>query len=310
MFVFQKEQQIVNIANIKIGGQPGELPTVLAGTIFYNKHHIVSDPAQGIFDKKEAEKLINTQQVQADETGNPHMVHIYAESEDAARKYMDFVSAETDAPFLIDSTDSKVRMAAAGYVSEVGLADKTIYNSMNMSITDEELNALGQSDVDSAIILGFNAIDSSLDGRMELLESGSSVLPRGLLEMAEDCGITKKLIDPGITPMGNGAGVALRMNIAAKAKWGFPVGSGIHNAPSAWNWLRSKRKEDKLVYKICDIASTGLQQMAAGDFVLYGPIEYAKYTFPLAAMSDIMISESVADLDVEPVDGHPIWKLV
>jgi tetrahydromethanopterin S-methyltransferase subunit H len=310
MFVFQKEQQIVNIANIKIGGQPGELPTVLAGTIFYNKHNIVSDPAQGIFDKKEAEKLINTQQVQADETGNPHMVHIYAESEEAAKQYMDFVSAVTDAPFLIDSTDSKVRMAAAGYVSEVGLADKTIYNSMNMSITDEELDALGRSDIDTAIILGFNAIDSGLDGRMELLESGSSVLPRGLLEMAEDCGITKKLIDPSITPMGNGAGVALRMSIAAKAKWGLPVGSGIHNAPSAWNWLRSKRKEDKLVYKICDIASTGLQQMAAGDFVLYGPIEYAKYTFPLAAMSDIMISESVADLDVEPVDGHPIWKLV
>ena len=310
MFVFQKEQQILNIANIKIGGQPGELPTVLSGTIFYNKHHIVSEPSKGIFDKKEAEKLINTQEVQADETGNPHMVHIYAESEEAAKHYMDFVSAITDAPFLIDSTDSKVRMAAAGYVSEVGLADKTIYNSMNMSITDEELDALGQSDIDTAIILGFNAIDSGLDGQMELLESGSSVLPRGLLEMAEDCGITKKLIDPSITPMGNGAGVALRMSIAAKAKWGLPVGSGIHNAPSAWNWLRSKRKEDKLVYKICDIASTCLQQMAAGDFVLYGPIEYAKYTFPVAAMSDIMISESVADLDIEPVDGHPIWKLV
>ena len=38
MFKFQKEQEIVNIAGVKIGGQPGELPTVLAGTIFYDKH--------------------------------------------------------------------------------------------------------------------------------------------------------------------------------------------------------------------------------------------------------------------------------
>ncbi len=34
MFKFQKEQEIVNIAGVKVGGQPGELPNVLAGTIF------------------------------------------------------------------------------------------------------------------------------------------------------------------------------------------------------------------------------------------------------------------------------------
>ncbi|MBW6518512.1 MAG: tetrahydromethanopterin S-methyltransferase subunit H [ANME-2 cluster archaeon] len=310
MFVFKKEQQVINIANVRIGGQPGQFPTVLAGTIFYNKHNIVSDPGAGIFDKQAAESLINMQETLSDETGNPHMIHIYAETPQAAQRYLDFVSATTDVPFLLDSTDSTVRAAAANYVSEVGLADKTIYNSLNMSVTDDEVEALANSDIDAAIILGFNAMDSSLDGRMELLENGGRVLPHGLLETADECGITKKLIDPSITPMGNGAGIALRMCISAKAKWGYPVGSGIHNAPSAWNWLRDKSKEDKLIYRICDIASTGLQQMAAGDFILYGPIENAKYTFPVAAMADIMISESVADLDVEPVDGHPIRKLV
>lgn len=310
MFTFQKVQEVVNIANIKIGGQPGEYPTVLAGTIFYNKHSIVSDPDKGIFDKLAAEKLINRQQELSDETGNPCMVHIYAESAEAAIRYLDFVSNATDAPLLIDSTESRVRMAAANYVSEIGLADKTIYNSLNMAVTEEEIEALTFSDMDSAIILGFNAMDSSLGGRMELLEDGGKVLPHGLLETADECGIKKKLIDPSITPMGNGAGVALRMTIAAKAKWGHPVGSGIHNAPSAWNWLRNISKDDKLIYKICDIASTSIQQMAAGDFILYGPIENARYTFPLAAMADIMISESVADMGLESVEGHPVWKLV
>jgi tetrahydromethanopterin S-methyltransferase subunit H len=53
-----------------------------------------------------------------------------------------------------------------------------------------------------------------------------------------------------------------------------------------------------------------LQQAAAGDFILYGPIEYAPYVFPMAAMSDIMISEAVADLDIEPVARHPVNLLV
>ncbi|MCD4840680.1 MAG: tetrahydromethanopterin S-methyltransferase subunit H, partial [Methanosarcinales archaeon] len=119
MFTFQKVQDIVNIANIKIGGQPGEYPTVLAGTIFYNKHSIVLDPGKGIFDKPAAEKIINRQQELSDETGNPCMVHIYAESTEAAMRYLDFVSNVTDAPLLIDSTESRVRMAAASYVSEI-----------------------------------------------------------------------------------------------------------------------------------------------------------------------------------------------
>lgn len=271
---------------------------------------MVSDPKKGIFDKTAAEKIINRQQELSDETGNPCMVHIYAESAKAAMRYLDFVSNTTDAPFLIDSTERRVRMAAASYVSEIGLADKTIYNSLNMAVTEDEIEALMSSDIDTAIILGFNAMDSSLNGRIELLEDGGKVLPNGLLETADECGIKKKLIDPSITPMGNGAGVALRMTIAAKAKWGLPVGSGIHNASSAWNWLRNISKKDKLIYKYCDIASTGIQQMAAGDFILYGPIENVEYTFPLAAMTDIMISESVADMGMEPVEGHPIWKLV
>ena len=289
MFKFQKEQEIANIAGVKIGGQPGELPTVLAGTIFYNKHEIVEDPAKGLFDRAAAEKLVNLQETASEETGNPHIVHIYGTTRKSIKSYIDFVAEISEAPFLIDSSEGAVRAYAAEYVSEVGLADKAIYNSINMSINSSERETLALSDIDSSIILGFNAMDSSLQGRMNLLENGACVLEEGLLSIADSCGIVNKLIDPSITPMGNGAGVALRMTITAKAKWGHPTGSGIHNAPSAWNWLNQKKEKDPVLYKICDIGSTCLQQAAAGDFILYGPIEYAPYVFPMAAMSDIMI---------------------
>ncbi|MGB9938390.1 tetrahydromethanopterin S-methyltransferase subunit H [Methanosarcina sp.] len=310
MFKFQKEQEIVNIAGVKIGGQPGELPTVLAGTIFYDKHEIVGNVAKGLFDRAAAEKLINLQESSAEETGNPHMVHVFGTTPESIIRYIDFVSEISEAPFLIDSPVGAVRSHAAEYVSEVGLADKAIYNSINMSINASEIEALALSDIDSSIILGFNAMDSSLEGRMELLENGAGLLEEGLLSVADRCGIVNKLIDPSITPMGNGAGVALRMTITAKAKWGHPTGSGIHNAPSAWNWLNKKREKDPILYKICDVGSTCLQQAAAGNFILYGPIEYAPYVFPMAAMSDIMISEAVADLDIEPAARHPVNLLV
>lgn len=310
MFRFQKEQEIASIAGIKIGGQPGEIPTVLAGTIFYNKHEIVEDPVKGLFDRNAAEKLVNLQETASEETGNPHITHIFGTTRESIMKYIEFVAEISEAPFLIDSPEGAVRAYAAEYVSEVGLADKAIYNSINMSINAEEKEALALSDIDSSIILGFNAMDSSLQGRMELLENGAGILEEGLLSIADSCGIVNKLIDPSITPMGNGAGVALRMTITAKAKWGYPTGSGIHNAPSAWNWLNKKKEKDPILYKICDIGSTCLQQAAAGDFILYGPIEYAPYVFPMAAMSDIMISEAVADLDIEPSDRHPINLLV
>lgn len=310
MFKFQKEQEIVNIAGVKIGGQPGELPTVLAGTIFYDKHDIVKDVARGLFDRNAAEKLINLQESSAEETGNPHIIHIFGTTPESITRYIDFVAEISEAPFLIDSPEGTVRSHAAEYVSEIGLADKAIYNSINMSINSSEIEALALSDIDSSIILGFNATDSSLRGRMEMLENGAGLLEEGLLSIADRCGIINKLIDPSITPMGNGAGVALKMTITAKAKWGHPTGSGIHNAPSAWNWLNKKKEKDPILYKICDVGSTCLQQAAAGDFILYGPIEHAPYIFPMAAMSDIMISEAVADLDIEPASRHPVNLLV
>ncbi|RJS86070.1 tetrahydromethanopterin S-methyltransferase subunit H, partial [Candidatus Bathyarchaeota archaeon] len=35
MFKFNKKQKIFEIGKVKIGGQPGELPTVLIGSLFH-----------------------------------------------------------------------------------------------------------------------------------------------------------------------------------------------------------------------------------------------------------------------------------
>ena len=43
MFKFEKEQTVHDFSGTKIGGQPGEYPTVLGASIFYNKHEVVLD---------------------------------------------------------------------------------------------------------------------------------------------------------------------------------------------------------------------------------------------------------------------------
>ncbi|MDP2837378.1 MAG: tetrahydromethanopterin S-methyltransferase subunit H [Methanobacteriaceae archaeon] len=310
MFRFDKEQVVIDVAGVKVGGQPGEYPTVLAGTIFYGGHKIISDEKAGVFDKDAAEALIKTMEEMSDVTGNPHIVQTFGQTPEAIVKYLEFVGEVCEAPFMIDSTSAEAKVAGAEYANEAGLAERAIYNSINMASEADELTALAATDISSSIVLGFNPMEPGVEGKIGIWEDGGSALDKGLMEMAEECGITKPFMDVAITPLGQGAGPACRTSFAVKSKWGLPVGSGIHNVPSAWDWLRGYKKEHKEAWPVCDIGSNIVQQMAGGDFVLFGPIENAKIAFPACAMADIFIAEAAADIGTEAVEGHPIHKLL
>lgn len=307
MFRFKKEQSILNIGGVRLGGQPGELPSVLCGTIFYQGHGIVEDEERGLFDRKAAEALILRQAELSDETGCPHILHIYAKSIEAFERYLDFVDGLHSGPFIIDSADPSTRVAAAGLVTEIGYADLAIYNSINVATSESEAEAIRDSDLDSAIVLAYNPSEPGVEGSLALLESGGRVRDRGLLTTAREIGINNLLIDPAVLPLGSGAGSALRFSVAFKARHGLPVGSGIHNAVSSWQWLS---KRGKAIERCCDSAAGAMQLLSAGDFLLYGPIEMSEFIFPAAAMADILIAEAVRGLDVVQAGGHPLKRLV
>ena len=307
MFRFERGQAVVNIAGVKLGGQPGEFPTVLAGTIFYQGHKIVQDEDVGLFDRAKAEKLVVRQAELSEETGNPALLHVYARTTKAFERYLAFVEEVWSGPFIIDSADQGVRAAAAGLVSELGYADKAIYNSISLATNSSEEQAIRDSEIDSAILLAYNPAEPGVDGSIKVLETGATVREMGLIPLARDLGIVNLLIDPGVVPMGSGAGAALRFSVVAKAKYGLPVGSGIHNAVSSWPWLKGRSLQDK---RCCDAAATAMQQLAGGDYVLFGPIENADFIFPVAAVADIMVAEAVRDLDTWPAAGHPIHRLI
>ncbi|MBN2228712.1 MAG: tetrahydromethanopterin S-methyltransferase subunit H [Candidatus Thorarchaeota archaeon] len=311
MFVFEKEQLIYNIGGVKIGGNLGETPTVLAGTIFYGGHKIVEDAKKGRFDKDTAKSLIEKQDEMSVTTGNPALVQIFSESEEAIIKYIDFVTDLSDAPFLIDSTEPMVRITGLRHAEEIGLLDQTIYNSLNISATKEEIAALGEIRHDCAIVLAFNPQDSTIAGRRAVLENAVLDQEKGLLALCNDIGITKPLIDTAITALGAGAGSSAAFTFVAKTLYGMPTGSGVHNAPSSWSWLRKYKKTNREAFLTADAASNLIVQMMGADFVLYGPIENSERVFPVVAMGDIFVSESgYLEFGIEPGPDQPFKKLL
>jgi tetrahydromethanopterin S-methyltransferase subunit H len=307
LYRFAKDQSVANVAGVKIGGQPGENPTALCGTTFYQGHRIVEDEDEGIFDDLAAEALIGSQTELSEETGNPAILHLYAKTPKAFGRYLDFVEGIWSGPLILDSADPETRIEMADLVSEIGYADRCIYNSISLGMTGREEEALAKSEIDSAILLAYNPADSSVEGTIRALEKGGAGRGTGLIEIAHGLGMNNLLIDPGVVPLGDGAGRSLRATVLAKARFGLPTGSGIHNAVSSWRWLKSKEKTAR---DACDAASAGLEILAGGDYVLYGPIERAGEAFPVAAMADILVSEAVKDLEVWPAAGHPIGRLI
>ncbi len=116
MFKFEKEQKVFDIAGVKVGGQPGEYPTVLIGSIFYDRHKIVTDTMKGKFNKAKAETLLMKQEEMSEMTGNSVIVDVVGPSAEALERYVDFVSEKTRSPFLVDGPSADVRLPVMAVV--------------------------------------------------------------------------------------------------------------------------------------------------------------------------------------------------
>jgi tetrahydromethanopterin S-methyltransferase subunit H len=345
MFRFDKEQSVWDFNGTKLGGQPGEYPTVLAASIFYNKHEIVLDDKTGKIDKPKAEALWNRCQVLSDTTGVPHMIQIMAEYPAAFESYFTwFDSVDNKTAFLMDSSVPKALAHACKYATEVGLAHRAIYNSINGSILPENIEALKNSDVDSAIVLAFNPADPSVAGREKVLvEGGVAGQKMGMIPISEDCGITRPILDTAATPLGLGSGSAYREILACKAIHGYPTGGAYHNMTVAWTWLKRWKGTSKTPsvlaegYKGKDLlleqmskhylgGLEGIKQAAwsapdigcnliastlGANLIMYGPIENVEPMITAQAYMDIVTLEAMRSIGVDvKTENHPIFKLI
>ena len=269
MLKYKREQKIFEVGKVKVGGQPGENPTVLIGSIFYHGQKIVRDEKKGEVDKEKAEALIKLQEEFSDKTGNPCMLDVVGSTEEAMRRLIEFVGDVTDMPFLVDSSSVKVKVAGIKYVREIGLEKRVIYNSLTPESKQEEFEALKENKVESAIILAYKKGVMTSRARIEAIKE---VLPK-----AEEAGITKPLLDTFVLDIPS-LSFACRAMLNLKQELGFPCGCGAHNAISTW--IGFKERMGTHAVKSCAVTVNVIPIVLGADFILYGPIEDCKYVFP------------------------------
>lgn len=68
-----------------------------------------------------AETLVNDMVEMSDVTGNPCIVQVFGQTEEAIVKYIEYIGDSVINQFLIDSTSGDARVAGAQYADEVGL---------------------------------------------------------------------------------------------------------------------------------------------------------------------------------------------
>jgi tetrahydromethanopterin S-methyltransferase subunit H len=299
-FKFNTEQKIYTVGRAKVGGQPGELPTFLIGSIFWLGQKMVQDANKGIFDAKAAEDIINTMQNQSDITGVQFAFDIVGTTDIAFEKYIDFVAKHSEAPLMLDAMSPKTRMTAATIAKKMGLADRCLYNSVYKGVTDAELANLKESGVKMSIVLADDPKDTSMEGKMKVIQEA--------LALAEKGGITKPLIDTAIPAFAPDMGTAVRTIPIMKEKYGHPVGLGSGNVVTTMGWVKANVAKE--FRPGCRTATNSIMQTVGANWLMIGPAEQAEWIFPAVAITDTYIASAAGDLGTRPVDEtHPIYKM-
>ena len=129
MLRYARPQKVCNIGGLKVGGQPGENPPLLIGSMFQKGDVLVESRKEHKFNQKAAQERIHEMERLSRETGVPGMVAMVANTPDEIKAYVDFFVSVTDMPVAIDIWVQKTRQAAARHVAALGLPDRRLYTS-------------------------------------------------------------------------------------------------------------------------------------------------------------------------------------
>jgi tetrahydromethanopterin S-methyltransferase subunit H len=295
MFVFKREQQAFDFGGVKIGGHPGENPTVLIGGLFFKGQPIMEDTRKGIFDKTLAKQWIDTGTSMMEKTGHPLVIQVYGRTPVAVEKHLSWLSDNFEGPFMFESTNANARIRAIEYCDETGLSNRAIYNSINLSMKDDEKEVLKNSSLDMAVVLGWSPRATTLPERMDTIND--------VLTLAGTLGIEKILVDPATMPVGAGYGLEYRTTLAIKSELGLPTCLGPHNAPSAWRFIRKPGLDNESIMNAALVASTVAAQLFATDSVMFGSLSHSKEIFTavtlIANAIFSAISEANTTLDID-----------
>jgi len=299
MFKFGKEQMTFDIAGVKVGGDIGENPTVMIGSIFYKGDKIVKDEQKGEFDREAAKQLIAKAEEMSQRTGLPAMLDIVCTSPDSAEKFLEFASETTEMPLLIDCTSDEAAVKGLEVARDLDIRERVIFNSISPETKETIYQKIKEVGLKSAIILTFStrAIISSKE-RIRLLEN--------LIPKVKAAGIEKILVDTVVVDIST-LGLACKAVYEVKDQFGYPAGCAAHNAVSSWKALRKRR--NPLLTSVCSSVVSVFPVVVGADFVLYGPIKDAEYIFPAVCLIDAAYGQILMEEGKRPSISHPRFRI-
>jgi len=299
MFKFSVPQKVFNIGGVNIGGQPGEYPTVLIGSIFFAGHNIVSDPEKGLFDKDKARQLLERESQISAITGNPRFIDVIGTTSEALINYIEFIAENTTSPILVDSPSQKVRLATIMHFSGTEVIPRLIYNAIAEDYTDEELTVLRDCGVKSSIVLAFSNKAVKPQAKIRLLEDK-------LLPAATEAGIENILIDMGVMDVPSISWVSLAIN-EVKEKLGYPAGCAPANAIYTWKNMKARGTP---AFQAGASAVLSMPVLLGADFILYGSLNNAPWVYPAVATTDGLIAygNRFTGVQVQSTE-HPLYKI-
>jgi tetrahydromethanopterin S-methyltransferase subunit H len=299
MHAFKGEQKVCEIGGVEVGGQPGERPVVLVGSIFFAGHRIVRDPVRGLFDRERAAALLDREAEVSGATGVPRFIDVIGETAEALIGCTEFVAAHASSPILLDSPFQKVRLDAVRHFAGTELMPRLIYNSIAEDFSDEELRCLQECGVKSSIVLAFSTRAVKPEAKLRLL--GDRLLPA-----ARQAGIENILIDAGVTDVPSVSWASLAIS-AMKEEYGYPAGCAPANAVSTWKKMKARGEP---AFQAACAAVFSLPRMMGADFLLYGSLQNASWVYPAAGTIDGLLAYGGRFTGVSVrAKEHPINKV-
>ena len=235
-------------------------PALMVASIFYKGDRRVSDHGRGIFDEEGERRLVENDLQAARSLNIPYALDVIISSTEAAEPYLKFASS-FNVPIFVDGISPEVRIRSYRKVKELGIQDLAVANAIYPDAEREELEAIRESGIRSAVLVAFDPRDA-LESMKK--EKKLKMIRENLLPKAEEAGLNDFMIDVVVLDPAS-------LHIAAESlsflkEHGYKVGCAPANALS---FLSKKRYGDDAYPML--ISALAYLRIRGADFLIFGP---------------------------------------
>ncbi|MBD3352004.1 MAG: hypothetical protein GF364_11010 [Candidatus Lokiarchaeota archaeon] len=307
MKIYEKEQKVVKIKNIEIGGQPGERPVVMIGSLFYKSHAACKNRKTGEIDRAIADKDVHTMIEWSKKTGLPIIFDLIGQTREALTNYARYISEIAPGyPFLVDGLSDDSRIPAMRDIKDMGLLDCAILNSIDNETSDEILAEIKDIGVKYAVLLLFEKLSLTPKKKKRLL-LGKEGRFKGLLQKAKEAGVNDFIVDVAVLDLMS-IGMCAASQDLIKQEFGFPVGCAPTNAVFEWKNAKEILGKDGRIIADASIC-TYLRDYGA-DFILYGAARHAPQVFSAMAPREAIVSYYQKRNNKVKIQQGPFHKII